>query len=75
MPRPATEIAPPYQRVFTGFANVAGIPAISLPGTRSESGLPIGFQLVAPFGQEARLIAIAKVYEAAYPWVNDWPSL
>ncbi|KFL32939.1 hypothetical protein JP75_02065 [Devosia riboflavina] len=75
MPRPANEIAPPYQRVFTGFANVTGIPAVSLPGPRSHAGIPIGFQLIAPFGGEGRLLTIARAYEHAHPWAGLWPSL
>jgi len=75
MPRGAREVAPPYQRVFTGFANVAGLPAISLPGARTANGLPVGFQLVAAFGEERRLLTVARQYEAAFPWAGNWPDI
>ncbi|WP_408863037.1 amidase family protein [Acidisoma sp.] len=41
--------------------NLAGLPAISLPVALSNSGLPIGVQLVVGFGQDADLLAYAAV--------------
>jgi aspartyl-tRNA(Asn)/glutamyl-tRNA(Gln) amidotransferase subunit A len=42
--------------VFTTHANLAGIPAISLPLSQTENGLPIGIQVLAgPFREEALL--------------------
>ncbi len=75
MPWSAAELAPVYQRVFTGFANVTGLPAISLPGPPSPTGIPIGFQLVAPFAHDERLLTIGRAYEAAYPWADRWPAM
>lgn len=48
--------------VFVGSANLAGIPAMSLPIGRSE-GLPIGGQLLAPAFEEARMLDVAHVLE------------
>jgi Asp-tRNA(Asn)/Glu-tRNA(Gln) amidotransferase A subunit family amidase len=53
--------------------NVLGFPAISLPAPRSPTGLPIGFQLVGRFGDDERLIAVAREYECAWPWDEAWP--
>lgn len=51
--------------IFTVPANLAGIPAISLPYGRDEQGLPIGIQLMAPhFGEEA-LFTVATQLEGA----------
>lgn len=62
--------------VYTGFANVLGLPAISIPASRSQtSGLPIGFQLVARFGAEEELLTMAHEYESAWPWANNWPPV
>lgn len=44
---------------------VTGCPALSLPGTPTPGGLPIGWQLVAPHGGERRLLGIAAALEAA----------
>ncbi len=44
---------------FTATANLAGIPAISVPGEHSD-GLPIGMQLLAPAFGEERLFAVAE---------------
>lgn len=48
--------------------DLAGCPAMSIPAGRHPSGLPIGVQLVAPPGGEARLIALAAQLEALNPW-------
>ena len=48
--------------VFVGSANLAGIPAMSLPIGRSD-GLPIGGQLLAPAFEEARMLDVAHVLE------------
>lgn len=56
--------------VMTNFANIGGLPAISLPLGRSASGLPIGIQFVARCGDEATLLALATDFEANGPWVR-----
>lgn len=53
---------------LTSFCNVSGQPAISLPMGRFPSGLPLGVQLVAAFGQEGLLLRVAAQLEAAAPW-------
>ncbi len=50
------------QDLFTVGANLAGVPAISIPIARSPDGLPIGMQLQAPPLGEASLLAIAAAY-------------
>lgn len=44
--------------------NLAGVPALSVPCGRVD-GLPVGLQLVAPWNEEARLLAVAEVVEAS----------
>lgn len=46
--------------IFTINVNLAGIPALSLPYTKTKAGLPIGIQIIGPhFGEE-------KIFKAAY---------
>ena len=50
--------------IFTTIANLAGIPAISLPTRRkSKAGFPLGFQLMSNAFSESRLFALARLFE------------
>lgn len=49
--------------IFTCGANLAGLPAISLPNGLSENGLPIGLQFIAPWFEEEKLFETGKVFE------------
>jgi amidase len=60
---------------FTAFANVAGLPAVSLPLHRTDAGVPVGVQLVAGPWQEASLIALSAQLERARPWAERRPQL
>ncbi len=46
-------------------ANLAGLPALALPVPGGPAGLPASLQLIGPPGGEERLIALARVIEAA----------
>lgn len=52
--------------VFTTQANIAGLPAISVPAGLSPGALPIGMQLVAAWGEEAKLMRGAFGLERIY---------
>ncbi len=69
------KVGPRGGAIFTTFVNAIGHPAIALPAAPSDDGLPIGFQLVARFGAEALLLALAADFEAAKPWADRWPAL
>jgi aspartyl-tRNA(Asn)/glutamyl-tRNA(Gln) amidotransferase subunit A len=60
--------------IYTVSANLAGVPAISVPCGLSDEGLPIGFQLVGNFWSEAQLLNLANVYENAHP-LEDKPTI
>ncbi len=53
------------EMLCTAPANLAGLPAISLPCGTSASGLPLGLHLTGPAGADARLLDIAEAVEAA----------
>ena len=57
---------------YTISANLAGIPAISLPCGFSK-GLPVGLQLLAPALAEPKLLRAARMYEAATDWHERVP--
>ncbi len=53
--------------VYTVTANLAGIPALSLPCGFTRQGLPIGLQVFANQFQETILLRLAEVYSQAFP--------
>ena len=60
-----------------GLANLAGVPAISVPVGRSSGGLPIALQLVAAWGRDELLLDAAEALEQATDrvWVDAAPPL
>ncbi len=60
--------------VFTQPANIAGIPAISVPAGLSE-GLPVGVQFMASHLQEEKLLRVAHAYEQATDWHTLHPEI
>ncbi len=54
--------------------NIAGLPAISVPGGFLE-GLPVGMQLIGPPFSEERLFSIAYAYEQSNGWHKLRPNL
>jgi len=58
---------------FTRPANLAGLPAISLPAGFSQEGLPIGLQLIGRRCDERTLLRAACAYEQAAPWKGRFP--
>ncbi|KTW31851.1 aspartyl/glutamyl-tRNA(Asn/Gln) amidotransferase, A subunit [Pneumocystis jirovecii RU7] len=48
---------------FTISANLSGIPAITIPFPSNENEMPIGIQLMAPYGYDNSLLDIAEIFE------------
>jgi aspartyl-tRNA(Asn)/glutamyl-tRNA(Gln) amidotransferase subunit A len=65
---PLGSISDPYEMyladIFTVTANLAGVPALSMPVGRA-GGLPVGAQLIAPHFGEATLFRAASALERA----------
>jgi aspartyl-tRNA(Asn)/glutamyl-tRNA(Gln) amidotransferase subunit A len=53
------------QDIFTVPANLAGLPAISLPSGFDARGLPLGIQLIGPQMCDVLLMQYAYAYEQA----------
>ncbi len=61
--------------IYTISANLAGIPALSLPCGFDGQGLPIGLQVLGkPFDEET-ILRTAFTFEQATPWHTKKPSL
>ncbi|WP_029889932.1 Asp-tRNA(Asn)/Glu-tRNA(Gln) amidotransferase subunit GatA [Polycyclovorans algicola] len=59
--------------IYTIAANLAGIPAMSLPAGFSD-GLPVGMQLMGNYFSEARLLSVAHQYQQATAWHTQMPK-
>jgi Asp-tRNA(Asn)/Glu-tRNA(Gln) amidotransferase A subunit family amidase len=60
-----------------GIANLAGVPAISVPVGLSPEGLPVALQLIAAWGRDELLLDAAEALERATEreWVDAAPDL
>jgi aspartyl-tRNA(Asn)/glutamyl-tRNA(Gln) amidotransferase subunit A len=60
--------------IFTIPANLAGLPALSVPCGKSGH-LPVGFHLVGAPLSESKLFAAAQLFESAHSFANQQPTL
>jgi aspartyl-tRNA(Asn)/glutamyl-tRNA(Gln) amidotransferase subunit A len=61
--------------VFTVSANLAGLPALSVPCGLTTSRLPIGLQLTGRPFEEAMLLRIGDSYERDTNWWKECPAV
>jgi aspartyl-tRNA(Asn)/glutamyl-tRNA(Gln) amidotransferase subunit A len=52
--------------IFTVPVNIVGVPAISIPSGKTEKGLPLSLQLIAPHFGESTLFTIGRDFEKVY---------
>jgi len=60
---------------YTPLANVAGLPAMSVPLAMSADGLPIGMQFMAGYGADGVLLRLAGQLERTAPWSARRPQV
>ena len=58
---------------LTGFANLAGCPAVSLPMGLLADGMPVGLQLVGAPGSDLRLLELAGICAATLDAAPHYP--
>jgi aspartyl-tRNA(Asn)/glutamyl-tRNA(Gln) amidotransferase subunit A len=62
--------------LLTVFANLAGVPAISIPiGFDPTTGLPMGLQIIGKQGDDKKVLAIAKRIQSGSDWHNSAKEL
>ncbi len=60
--------------LYTVGANLAGIPALSMPCGFSQAGLPLGVQLQGPPLAEATLLRAGHAYQKMTQYRPRWPQ-
>jgi amidase len=60
---------------YTWPWNVLGWPGVSVPAGLTDTGLPVGAQLLGSAGEEPRLIALAAQLEGACRWQELRPPV
>ena len=61
--------------VFTVSANLAGLPAISIPCGFTAGGLPIGLQLTGRMFDESTILRVADAHERDTTWWTRTPRI
>ncbi len=59
----------------TGWANLTGHPAVSVPCGFTEAGLPVGLQLTGRLFDDAMILRLAHHYEQATGWHTRHPEV
>ena len=60
--------------IYTTAANLAGMPAMSIPCGFGEGGMPVGLHLAGNYFAEARMLQAAHQYQLATDWHQRQPA-
>ena len=63
------------QDYFLCSANLAGIPAMSIPCGFTQSGMPVGFQVLGTHLSEQLLFQVGHAYQQVTSWHKQHPKL
>ncbi len=58
-----------------GFANLAGLPSISVPMGFTADGLPLGLEIIGGAYEEAKILALAQIFQSETDWHRRRPPL
>jgi aspartyl-tRNA(Asn)/glutamyl-tRNA(Gln) amidotransferase subunit A len=61
--------------IYTIGANLAGLPAMSIPCGFGRDGLPVGLQIVGDYFSEARMLNLAHRFQRATDWHLRLPAM
>ena len=61
--------------IYTISTNLAGLPGISVPCGFSDSGLPIGMQLIGQAFEEGPLLSVAHQFDREHRLGRQAPNL
>lgn len=56
-----------------GFANLTGLPSISVPMGFTASGLPLGLEIIGAPYEEAKILALAQTFQQETDWHRRHP--
>ncbi len=60
--------------LLTMFANVANLPAITVPAGLTADGLPVGLMITARRHREDICLRLARIFEQSAPWPLHAPT-
>ena len=73
---PTNDPAKPFEHIcFTVPWNMGEQPACSINCGFSQSGMPIGLQIIAPRFEDLKLFQIARAFEAWRGPITNWPDI
>jgi aspartyl-tRNA(Asn)/glutamyl-tRNA(Gln) amidotransferase subunit A len=61
--------------IFAVPVNLAGLPGVSVPAGFTQTGLPIGLQLIGRAFDEATILRVAHAYQQVTTWHKRKPPL
>jgi Asp-tRNA(Asn)/Glu-tRNA(Gln) amidotransferase A subunit family amidase len=68
-------IANPSAIPFSALWNILWNPAASVPSGYSDSGMPLGLQIIGPVNDDPIVFRASRAFELARPWTSERPSV